>query len=308
MIERLSRRALFVLPNLSSDRCAERFADRLDSDSIEDLLEEPGDDHAHGFSPRESSRLGVEDQFFVDSSTGAAVRAADVIGLDFEAWDRIRSRLVAEHQVIISLVTIGFLRSRIDFDQASPNGARSVLENRFVEEVARAVRGDMVLESVVYQMLSIASEHHPVDLAARSRFYESDLLIYLRKARPHGGHGPLNRRISSDAGSLMGKVPYVLSPVLEVDVSQVRVPSLDQLQSAAVESASGGIGAGRFVEHGRLCPFLENDEGMGQIHSPLGHARMDMDGAIDVSISRNIDEITVAPKGPLQRSESVVRR
>jgi hypothetical protein len=96
---------------LASDRCPEGFANRFDGDPIEYLLEEAGNDHTHGFPACESSRLGVEDEFFIDPTAGATVCAPHIVSLDFETWDGVRSGLIAEHEIVVALITIGLLCS-----------------------------------------------------------------------------------------------------------------------------------------------------------------------------------------------------
>lgn len=177
----LARLMLLVLPNLASDRCPEGFANRFDGDAIKNLLEEAGNDHSHGFPARKSSRLGVEDEFLIDPAAGTAVCAAYIVSLDLETWDRVRSGLVAEHQIIVALITIGLLRSGVDLDHAAPDCPGSILENRFVKEVAGAMWGNVMLQRVVDQMLFIACEHNAVDLATGAGLDQGDPLIDLGK-------------------------------------------------------------------------------------------------------------------------------
>ena len=143
-----SARRLVVLSNLPCDRRTERFANTFDRDSIEDLLKEPGDDHPDRLSAGEPARLRIEDQFFIDAAAGAAVRASHVIGIDLKTRNRIGSRCIAEHEVVIALITIGLLGAFVDFDHSSPYGPRSILQNRLVKEVACAMRCHVVLEGV----------------------------------------------------------------------------------------------------------------------------------------------------------------
>jgi hypothetical protein len=117
--------------------------------------------------------------------------------------------------------------------------------------------GDVMLQCIVDQMLFVPGEQNPVDLTPSPWFDQGDALINLGEPRAHGCHGPLDRSIPADAGSLMVKVPNILPPVLEMDVSQVRVSSLDDFQRTAVESRREGFGARGFVQDGRLGPFLE---------------------------------------------------
>jgi hypothetical protein len=56
------------------------------------------------------------------------------------------------------------------------------LKNGFVQKVAVAMRSSMSLYRVVSDMLATSSEQHAVDVAARSRADQVNLLIYLGKS------------------------------------------------------------------------------------------------------------------------------
>ena len=84
-----------VLANLACYRCSECVADALDGNAVKDLLEKSGDDHSNRFGPRETSRLCVENQFFVDSPTGATVSASHVVGIDLQTRNRVGSSCIA---------------------------------------------------------------------------------------------------------------------------------------------------------------------------------------------------------------------
>ena len=68
-----------------ANRLAQRFADALDRDPVEHLLEEAGDDHPHRFAARVAAGHRVEHLLLVDAAARAAVRAADVVGFDLQA-------------------------------------------------------------------------------------------------------------------------------------------------------------------------------------------------------------------------------
>ena len=232
----------FVLSNLACDRCTEGFAHRLDGDAVEDLLEEPCNDHSNRFGSSESTRLSVEDQFFVDSSAGAPVGASNVVGVDLESRDRIGSRRIAEHEVVIALVTIGFLGTFADLDHASPNRARSILKNALVQKIAGAMGRFVMLQGVVNQVLAILGEHDSIDLASGTRLDKLDALVDLRKFCSHRRDGPLQLRVATHRSSLVCKVPATFPPILKVDIPQVAIAMLDQFHPAAVQAFCSDVG------------------------------------------------------------------
>ena len=56
------------------------------------------------------------------------MRAADVVGFDFEARDRVGPAGGGEEQVVVPLIAVGPDGQWIDLDHAPPHRARLVLE------------------------------------------------------------------------------------------------------------------------------------------------------------------------------------
>ena len=157
---------LLVFANAAGNGQSQRIADAFDRDPIEDLLEEPGHDHANRFLAGEAAALGVEDQFFVDATAGRTVRAADVVRFDLQTGNRIGPgcrRTAADCRCADSRRFSGHLR--IDLDHAPPDGSRPILQGRLVQEIAGALRRFVMLQRVVGQMLPVLGEHHAVHLA-----------------------------------------------------------------------------------------------------------------------------------------------
>ena len=75
------------------ERGAERFADRLELDPVEHVLEEAAHDQPLRLGPREAAAHAVEELLAVDLAERRAVRAADVVGHDLEAGDRVGVRV-----------------------------------------------------------------------------------------------------------------------------------------------------------------------------------------------------------------------
>ena len=73
----------------------------------------------------EAARAQVEDLLRVDLGDRRRVRAADVVGQDLEARDRVGVRLLGEQQVAALLERVGLLGARVDLDHPAPDGAAS---------------------------------------------------------------------------------------------------------------------------------------------------------------------------------------
>ena len=124
---------------LGRDGLPERLLDRLEGDPVVDVGEEALDDQPDGGLARHAARLGVEDHVLVDPAGRGAVGAADVVGLDLQAGDRVGAGGVREHQVVVLLVGVGALGVLLDPDHPLPDDPRLVLEARLVEQVAGRV-------------------------------------------------------------------------------------------------------------------------------------------------------------------------
>ncbi len=120
---RLAIRDSVVFSNAATDGFAHRVADTFDRDTVEYLLKEAGHDHADGFLARQAATASVKDLLVIDSPRRRAVSAAYVVGFDLEAGDRIGTRVLGEHQVIVALIAVGLLRAFVDLDHAAPNDA-----------------------------------------------------------------------------------------------------------------------------------------------------------------------------------------
>ena len=92
------RRAPNGSESLSAAGCGlrarrQRLAHRLELDPVEHVLEEAADDQPLGLGAREAAGHRVEELLAVDLAERRAVRAADVVGEDLEAGDRVGVRL-----------------------------------------------------------------------------------------------------------------------------------------------------------------------------------------------------------------------
>ena len=77
------------MPKLCPTVLAQSFPYGFDRNAVVDSVEEAFDDDVHRLKPGQSATHAIEDLFFVDASGSRSVRAADVVGLNFERWNRI---------------------------------------------------------------------------------------------------------------------------------------------------------------------------------------------------------------------------
>ena len=80
------------------------------------------------------------------------MRATHVIGQNFQARDRVRTCLFAQHQIAISLIAVGLLGARRNINHALPHGPAAVAQRTFEQQIAGGVLGVVVLLCIVIHM------------------------------------------------------------------------------------------------------------------------------------------------------------
>jgi hypothetical protein len=186
---------------------AQRFANDLDRDTIVNLLEKAFHDHVHGFVSMNPAAHAVEDLFFVDSTSRRTVSAFDIVRLNFEAWNGITSSVIAQHQRIASLISVGLLSSRINLDHATPDDTSFIPQNFLVKQIAVSALSFVMLLSVIADFLTIADEGHAVYFRRCGSTIQVNILMDVSKLAAQTNYGPLQGSIAVDATCLMGKVP-----------------------------------------------------------------------------------------------------
>ena len=92
----------------------------------------------------------------VDLGDRGGVRAANVVGLDLQARDRVGVGLVGEQQVAALLEGVGLLGAGVDADHPAPDRGRAVGQDAAEGEVGDGVRGGVLLGGVEVEVLAAA--------------------------------------------------------------------------------------------------------------------------------------------------------
>ena len=127
------------------------------------------------------------------------------------------------------------------------------------------MRGLVVLQRVIGEVLPALGEHHAVDLHVGAGADQGHVLVHLGQPAAQGADGPLQRGVVVDQRPLMGEVPDAGAPVLQVDVSQLRPRADVDFDGPAVQarrpSASRLAG---FGQHGRLGALVRARSASGR--------------------------------------------
>src|SRR5712692_2429602 len=94
-------RAFVGSAHAAHDAAAQAQAQVFQRDALQYRLEEALHDNTLGLFARDAAHHEVEKLLFVDFAGGCAVAGADLVGPDFQAWNRFRAALVAQQQGVI---------------------------------------------------------------------------------------------------------------------------------------------------------------------------------------------------------------
>ena len=103
-----------------------------------------------------------------------------------------------------------------------------------------------MLVRVVSEVLSSLGKHHSIDLGFGILANEGNMLIDLGQSGAQCTDGPLELGFAVDDGPLVGKMPDLVTPVLEIDIPEAGTRFNDQLNRTAVEAGAIGGGTGGF--------------------------------------------------------------
>ena len=102
----------------------------------------------------EPARGQVEELLAVDLGDRRGVGAADVVGFDLQARDRVGVGLGGEQQVAALLEGVGLLGAGVDPDHPAPDRGRAGGEDAAEGEVGVGVRRRVLLGRVVVEVLA----------------------------------------------------------------------------------------------------------------------------------------------------------
>ena len=100
---------LKAVPHELVNHRARRFA----LDALDDFAGEGVDQHLPRRVHADASRAQIKNALVIQLADGRAVRAFNVVGIDFQLRFRVGRRIVGKQKVFIRLLRIGFLRDRL---------------------------------------------------------------------------------------------------------------------------------------------------------------------------------------------------
>ena len=233
--------------------------------------------------------------------------AADVVGLDLQARDRVGPGGLGEDEVVVFLIGIGALGVLLDADHPFPDDPRLILEAGLVEKVTPGMRRLVVLPGEVGEVLPPRGEHDAVDLGSRPFPGQRDLLVDLRQPRPEAADRPLQRGVGTDQGPFPAEVPGGVVPVLDVDEPQFRPAPDEDFHGPDVQARRiAALAPGGLADEGRLGPLFEHDERVVHVHRPRAGERDEAEQrGLHLDPLGHIEQRPARPEGRMQGREGV---
>jgi len=87
----------------------------------------------------DAARAQIENGIGIQLADSGAVRAFNVVGVDFELGLGVNTRRVREQEILVGLVGVGFLRGLVYVDFAAEDALGFRGENALIEFVALTV-------------------------------------------------------------------------------------------------------------------------------------------------------------------------
>ena len=263
------------------------------------------DEHLLGLPALEAAGHEEEEQLRVDPADRGRVRAAHVVGEDLETRDRVCVRVAGEQQVAVLLERVGALRARGDLDDPAPDRARVVAQRALVGEIARGVRGGVLLRGVEIEVLALAERVQARCPHRGARAAQARLLTRLAELAAQPQREPAQRGVARDLGPGGAEVVRVVMQFLrlhEVDLGAVAEHQLDR----AVEVA--GLAGGELLEQRQARAGVDDDEGAPE-RARAGLRVLDhqAQGQADGDSRRDVHERAAAPGRRVLGDEAVAQ-
>ena len=131
--------------------------------ALNDLAGEPVQKHSPCGGWVESPGSQIKDRVVIHLADRRPVGALHVVGINLELRLRVRRRIVAEQQVFVGLLGVGFLRAGLHEDAAVKDTARLVIKYAVEIFVAVAVRCGVLDNHVVIGQLLPAQHVQPIE-------------------------------------------------------------------------------------------------------------------------------------------------
>src|SRR4051812_1432663 len=228
-----SRRPRTALVENRGEAALERAREDLAHGTLLEALDQLGhealDDQALGLRLGQPARAEVEELLLVDLRDRRRVCAADVVGEDLEARDRVRVGALGQQQVAALLERVGLLRARVDLDHPAPDRRRAVAQDPAERQIRNRVRRGVLLRRVEVDVLARVRRVGARDLGLGALAGELGLHPHAAAGGAEADGDPVELAVALHLGALCAEDPRLLVQILAADVAELGVLPDDEL-------------------------------------------------------------------------------
>lgn len=168
------------------EQSLESFADRFDSDTVEDVACKCRNEHPLGGVMTDSARSQIEERLLIELANRCTMGAFNVVRIDLELGLGVDACLLGKDKIAIGLFGIGFLGVLSHEDLAIEHAFGVAIEDPIVVLVAVAKGFGMIDEGMMIDMLAAMHKIESVHGTLGVFGAENRLNVVARQAGPRG--------------------------------------------------------------------------------------------------------------------------
>src|SRR5438093_6022492 len=231
-------------------------------EALDDFIQKSSHNETLGDRNWNTAGAQIEKLVFVDLTGSRPVGATDVVGENFEARYRIGFCIVTQQKVANLLIRIGEMGMRLYSDQSTENCAGAIVEGIFVQEIARGMRRDVVLQRARIEFLLVFGDRDSKQIAAAAFAGESAETFEARISRAKIQVQAHRRGIMIDRCRVHLQRDDIVCPVLSTHVGDLRAGAGDEIVYAARKTGRMFIHRVEMFDHGDLGKLVGDQEQM----------------------------------------------
>ena len=293
----------------------ETVAKRFELHLVDDLVDKGILQEQLSLSERDATLAHIEEGRIVELSYRRAMGTLHVVGIDLEHRLGVHSCLFRGRQVLVGHLRDGLLGAVLHEHTPCESTYGLIVEHILIEFVRRAVRHAMGNQRVIIDMLLFVGNHATVAMTLSSLAREGQVELIAGDAVMQRDDIMIDTTVSLLVDIHIAHAYILIMGLLqtiEVERGIIAHVGLDDLCGEEVAIVSRMVAE----EHLDLSPLLENDEHT-TVHHQIGYDALgilrcrlqdvdDLNGAIDLDVTRHIDEHAVLSQHRVERRHSIV--
>src|SRR4029077_2128410 len=265
------------------------FSYRWMIEALDDFIQKSSHNETLSDRNRNAAGTQIKEFVFVDLAGRCSVRATDVVGENFEARHRIGFCVVTQQKVTNLLIRIGEMGVRLYSDQSTENRPGAIVEGVFVQEIARGMRRDMVLQRACIKFLLVLRDSDGKQIAAPPFADESAETFEARISRAKIQVQTHRRSIMIDHCRVHLERDDVVRPILSAHVGHLRARAGHKIVYSARKSGRMLVNRAEMFDHGDFGKLVGDQKQMRKRRGILTIEPMEnFDRQLDLDAARHV--------------------